>query len=114
MASNKLIKKSLGYRNLMRAIKKQPNKDRTNIDDCILQYICYLDEKVSLLNEQLKIQDQISCNQQKQIMLQQKQIDILRKAVFGGDTDGPNGDPVDTGEGDTDGVVSTAGNDDDR
>lgn len=108
MASNKLIKNSLGYRQLMRAVKRQPDKDRISIDDCILQYICYLDEKVSIQDEQIKLMNQITENQQGQIMLQQKQIDILTKAVCGGKTDGQNKDPDGIVEGDNDGIPPAA------
>ena len=108
MASNKLIKNSLGYRQLMRAVKRQPGKDRISIDDCILQYICYLDEKASIQDEQLKIMNRITENQQEQIMLQQKQIDILTKAVCGGNPDGQNKDPDGIVEGDNDGIPPAA------
>ena len=101
MASNKLIKNSLGYRQLMRAVKKQPDKNRINIDDSVLQYIGYLDEKVSIMKR-------ISDNQQEQIMLLQQQINILRKAVYGGNPDGQNKDPDGIVEGDNDGIPPAA------
>ena len=108
MASNKLIKNSLGYRQLRRAVKRQPDKDRISIDDCILQYICYLDEKASIQEEQLKILNRLTDNLSDQIGVQQKMIDILTKAVYGGNPDGQSEDPDGIVEGDNDGIPPAA------
>lgn len=109
MASNKLIKNSLGYRQLMRAVKKwYPGKDRVSIDDGILQYICYLDEKTSIQQEQIKALNKLTDNLFDQIGVQQKMIDILTKAVYGGNPDGQNKDPDGIVEGDNDGIPPAA------